>query len=219
MSQDLSATMSSGNTSRTFGSIVSFGLVCRFGFLFPLASLKFLLWLIPGASIAIIYVVPVLSKGRRLKDLGWTKTVLIGWSWAWLTAFIPALYFNHEPLYMSTFLGIGRMLFIIAITIPFEIRDITIDSSVGLNTMPAYFGLEKTIRAGIILCILLLIFFTINSIHYHSPAYGIAMSSMSLLTIWILRKSQYEKDDYFFSGLTDGTMIMALIIYWVMTVL
>ncbi len=180
----------------------------------PLASLRFILWLIPGGLIAMFYVLPVFSKGKRLRDLGWIKIILIGWSWAWLTAFIPALYFGKEPLYISTFMGIGRMLFIIAITIPFEIRDIAIDRSVGLTTAPVVFGMEKTIRTGIMFCILIIIFVTITSFHYHDPIYGIAMSLVSILTMWILRKSEQIKDDYFFSGLTDGTMILALLMYW-----
>lgn len=183
----------------------------------PLASLRFILWLIPGALIAVSYVLPILSKGRRLRDLGWTKIILIGWSWAWLTAFLPALYFNDEPLYMAVFMGVGRMMFIIAITIPFEIRDASMDKSVGLTTLPGYLGMKKTMRAGILLCISVIVFVTISSFHYHDPAYGISMSLLALLTIWILKKSQTITDDYFFSGLTDGTMILALVIYWVIS--
>jgi len=192
-------------------------LIASIWFFIPLASAEFIVWLIPGGTIAVSYVLPILSKGRRLRDIGWIKIILIGWSWAWLTAFIPALYFGKEPPFISSFMGLGRMLFIIAITIPFEIRDISIDRSVGVITMPVYFGMEKTIRAGIILCIILILFFIINTIHYHDPAYGISMSLISILTIWILKKSQYVTDDYFFSGLTDGLMILALMVYWIVS--
>jgi 4-hydroxybenzoate polyprenyltransferase len=179
----------------------------------PMASINFVLWLLPGGCIAVFYVIPIFSRGRRLRDLGWIKIILIGWSWAWLTAFIPALYFGNEPLYMATFMGIGRMLFIVALTIPFEIRDISIDKSVGLTTLPVVFGMDRTLKTGVILCLLIILFVTISSFHYHDPAYGIAMSMIALLTIWISKRSIRETDDYFFSGLTDGTMIMALIIY------
>ncbi|MGB4848584.1 MAG: hypothetical protein WBP41_11735 [Saprospiraceae bacterium] len=181
----------------------------------PLASIEFLEWLIPGGSIAVMYVLPLLSKGRRLRDLGWVKIIMIGWSWAWLTALMPALYFGKEPLFISIFMGLGRMLFIIAITIPFEIRDISVDGSVGLTTLPVYLGMEKTIRSGIVLCFLLIGFVTVSSFHYHDPAYGISMSLVSVLSIWILKKSPHITDDYFFSGLTDGTMVLALSVYCV----
>jgi len=187
--------------------------LCSVWLFIPLASVEFILWLLPGGSIAILYVLPMLSKGRRLRDMGWVKILLIGWSWAWLTAFLPALYIQHEPVFISVLMGIGRMLFIIAITIPFEIRDITIDGSVGLTTVPVYFGMEKTIRWGIYLCLFLIVLVTINSFHYRDAAYGISMSLISVFTIWILKKSQKVTDDYFFSGLTDGTMILVLVMY------
>ncbi len=179
----------------------------------PLASIEFVLWLIPGGSIAMLYVLPLFSKGRRLRDMGWSKIILIGWSWAWLTALMPAIYISKEPVVIAMFMGIGRMLFVIAITIPFEIRDISIDGSVGLTTMPVFFGMGKTIRVGIILCLLLIVIVAISSYHYHDPAYGLSMVLISILAIWILKKSQHISDDYFFSGLADGTMILALVVY------
>lgn len=188
-------------------------ILLSFWIFIPMASFEFILWLIPGGSIAVSYVLPLFSKGRRLRDVGWIKIIMIGWSWAWLTALIPALCFGHEPLLYSIFLGIGRMLFIIAITIPFEIRDITIDGSVGLTTVPVYFGMDKTIRGGIILCTLLVAFVSASALHYHDLAYFIAMSFVAMITIWLLKKSQQVNDDYFFSGLTDGTMVIALLLY------
>jgi 4-hydroxybenzoate polyprenyltransferase len=184
--------------------------------LIPLADLNFILWLIPGGTIAVSYVVPTLSKGRRLRDLGWMKIILIGWSWAWLTAFIPALYIDQQPTYMAVFIGLGRMLFIIALTIPFEIRDVRIDASVGVITMPIRFGLEHSVRIGIRLCLILMLFFLINAIHYHDWLYGISMMIVSFITMWILKNSKSNHDDYFFSGLTDGLMIFALVLYWMM---
>ena len=175
---------------------------------------EFLLWLIPGVSVAALYVLPVLPKRRRLRDLGWTKIILIGWSWAWLTAFLPAYFFDHEPLWVSVFLGVERMLFIIAITIPFDIRDVYIDKSVSLNTMPLLFGMKKTLMTGYILCFVIMILAIAMSFYFHDAAYGISMSIISLTTIWFLNISSKITDDYFFSGVTDGLMILALIIYW-----
>jgi 4-hydroxybenzoate polyprenyltransferase len=183
----------------------------------PMANLNFIIWLIPGGSIALAYVLPFLSKGRRLRDLGWLKIVLIGWSWAWLTAFLPCYYFEHVSLPASILIGIERMLFIIAITVPFEIRDMAIDSSVGLMTMPSRFGMERTLKAGIIMCISVTVLAFINGVLFKDYAYPFAMLLTVGLTLWILKRSATENDDYFFSGLTDGTMIIALVIYWIVS--
>lgn len=176
-------------------------------------SWTFLLWLIPGGFIALAYVIPFMAKQRRLRDVGWIKIILIGWSWAWLTAFLPLYYFDKWPLYISVIASLERMLFIVAITIPFEIRDMRIDRSVGLHNMPLKFGLSRTIKWGYALCIVVVLLSGVLALHVSSPAYFISMLIVCLFTTWIIKESYAVKDDYFFSGLTDGTMILAIVIY------
>ncbi len=187
--------------------------VLSFWLFIPHASWEFILWLIPGGSIALSYVIPMMSGGRRLRDLGWIKIIMIGWSWAWLTAFLPAYYFSHQPLHLAILMGIARMLFIIAITIPFEIRDMSIDQSVGLQNMPTRFGLKRSIRWGIVLCIMNILVAGFLSMHYINAAYVITMMLICIFIVWILKKSALIRDDYFFSGVTDGTMIMTIVTY------
>jgi hypothetical protein len=69
---------------------------------------EFLLWLLPGGVIAFTYVIPFLSGGRRLRDLGWGKIVMIGWSWAWLTAFIPMFYFGEASIQMAVLIALSE---------------------------------------------------------------------------------------------------------------
>ncbi|MEO5905180.1 MAG: hypothetical protein ABIQ11_00525 [Saprospiraceae bacterium] len=188
-------------------------------FLIPLWNVTFVLWLIPGGVIAVTYVMPFLSGGRRLRDLGWVKILLIGWSWAWLTAFLPAYYFSEISMHLSVIIGIERLLFIVAITIPFEIRDLKIDQSVGLVTMPARFGLKRSIWWGRIMCALVVILSMLLSFHFFDPDYVISMFLICVMTIWVLQKSSVITDDYFFSGVTDGLMILALVVYWILEML
>lgn len=176
-------------------------------------NIRFLLWLLPGGMIALLYVLPFLSGGRRVRDLGWIKIILIGFSWAWLTAFIPSFYFKELPFFLASLITTERFLFIVVITIPFEIRDLKIDASVGLTTMPAKFGLRRSIWAGYIMCGLIILTSGMLSFHYFDPPYWLAWTCVSLLTIWVLNESKRTDDDYFFSGLTDGLMIMAAVLY------
>lgn len=183
-------------------------------FFLKVANLSFVLWLLPGGAIAFAYVLPFLSKGRRLRDLGWMKIIMIGWSWGWLTAFIPAYYFGEASLQMGIIIGLERMLWIIAITIPFEIRDIAVDRSVGLTTLPAQFGTKRTMRTGFVLCIMIILLAMISGFHYFNPTYVYTMIITCILTYWVLKKSLKVHDDYFFSGVIDGLMILAVFIYW-----
>lgn len=174
-----------------------------------------LLVLLPGAVIAGGYVLPLLPGKKRLRDLGWGKIILIGWSWGWLTALVPFAYYSNASAFMTGAHAVERMLFIILITIPFEIRDIDIDQSVGLVTMPALLGKRKTMQFAIILCLVIFFLSFLLSFQYLNPAYFIAMLVVGLITLPIIKKSYAISDDYFFSGLTDGLMIIALYIFTV----
>lgn len=169
--------------------------------------------LVPGALIASGYVLPILPGKKRLRDLGWGKILMIGWSWGWLTAFIPFIYFTHTSIFLASIHGIERMLFIILITIPFEIRDIDIDYSVGLVTMPTKFGKKKTLQITAVLIMLIVLLSSIVSFHFLNPAYVITMFIVCLMTIPMIKLSYKIKDDYFFTGLVDGIMILALYIF------
>ncbi len=182
---------------------------------FDFASVSLAAWLIPGGSIGLGYILPFLTGGRRLRDLGWTKILMIGWSWGWLTAFIPMWYFAHEPLAMSVIAGIERMLFIIAITIPFEIRDLQVDRAIGVVTLPEKFGRKNTTRITAVLLLIILLLSALLSFQYFNIPYFASMTILCLLTWWIVRKSWDTGDDYFFGGLTDGLMIFALLLYQV----
>jgi 1,4-dihydroxy-2-naphthoate octaprenyltransferase len=176
----------------------------------PLFTVEFMLLLLPGGVIAFTYVIPFLSGGRRLRDLGWGKIVMIGWSWAWLTAVIPLWYFTEASVQMIVIHGLERMLFIMLITIPFEIRDITLDSSIGLITMPEKLGRRRTRRIAIMMIVAIFLLSFIASFHYFNPAYGMAMTMTSLLVIPIIKYSYSIEDDYYFGGLVDGLMIFVL---------
>jgi 4-hydroxybenzoate polyprenyltransferase len=158
-------------------------------------------------------VLPILPGRKRLRDLGWGKIILIGWSWAWLTAFIPLFYFTASSIQIAVIHTLERMLFIILITIPFEIRDITVDKSVGLMTLPERFGRKKTMRISIFLGAFIAFLSLITGFHYFNPAYVVAMSFTCALTIPLIYFSYGIEDDYYFGGIIDGLMILVLWVF------
>ncbi len=174
---------------------------------------KLLMVLIPGGLIAAGYVLPVLPGKKRLRDLGWGKILLIGWSWGWLTAFVPFFYFTESSLFLSGVHGAERILFIILITIPFEIRDIDIDHSMRLVTMPSLLGKKATTLTARLLVGFIFLFSLVISFHYLNPAYMMTMLFISLLTLPMIKLSYKIEDDFFFSGLVDGLMILALYVF------
>jgi 4-hydroxybenzoate polyprenyltransferase len=179
---------------------------------FMIGSFRLVIWMLPGGFIAFGYVLPLLLGKRRLRDLGWTKIIMIGWSWAWLTTFVPLYFLANEPLFIVSIMTLERMLFIIALTIPFEIRDIQVDRSVGLMTLPEKFGQKGTTIFMWCLCIGMIFLSYWAGYHYFNQAYFVTMVIISICSLLVYRYSFKTQDDYFFGGLTDGLMILALIL-------
>ena len=176
-------------------------------------TFQLLIWMLPGGFIAVGYVLPVILGKKRLRDLGWTKIIMIGWSWAWLTSFVPLYYLAKEPLFMVSVMTLERIFFIIAITIPFEIRDMQVDKSVGLMTLPEKFGKRNTTLLVWSLCIGIVLLSYVAAYHYFNDAYFITMVIISICILFIYRHSSKTQDTYFFGGLTDGLMILALLLH------
>ena len=109
---------------------------------------KLWFWLVPPALIAIGYSMPVFARARwqRLRDVPFLKLVLIGTVVSFVTVTLPYLSAYDVQSLKSTkhlLLFAGRVFFILAITIPFDIRDMNYDGKFGLKTLPLTMGVKR----------------------------------------------------------------------------
>jgi 4-hydroxybenzoate polyprenyltransferase len=163
--------------------------------------------------IGVLYVAPVLPGGKRLRDLGWIKILLVGFSWGWLTAFYPWFILAEQPGLLSMLHGIDRMCFIVLLTIPFEIRDLKVDQQLQLSTLPSLLGRKRTSWLLIFLMLILFMAAGFHATHYFNPAYVATMMIISGVVLLSLKSAYHMEDDLFFSGFLDGLMIAAPWIY------
>lgn len=180
---------------------------------FPIARIDLMLWLAPGGLIAVLYVIPIFPGRKRLRDYGWGKIILLGLSWSWLTCIVPMGYFLEAPAVMVTLAGLQQMIFIMLLGIPFEIRDIDIDKSLNLITMPERLGKRKTLLVTILLIITSILITSYVAFYYGNLPYGLAMSICCLVTYPLTLISYRRDDDYFYTGLVDGMMMILLFLY------
>jgi 4-hydroxybenzoate polyprenyltransferase len=180
--------------------------------LLPLLTLEFIYWLLPGGLIALLYVLPVFPERKRLRDYGWGKIILLGWSWSWLTCIIPMGYFLKTSPLLLGILGTQQMIFVMLLGIAFEIRDIQVDKSLGLETLPEKVGKKKTKLIAIILIMVASFLSLLAAFHYFNVAYGLSMTLACILSYPLILKSYTIDDDYYFTGLVDGMMI---VIVWI----
>ena len=168
------------------------------------------------AAISLAYVLPILGKNRRLRDFDHIKIFMIMLSWAWVSVILPAmeldmLNFAVYPMFLE------RALFIFAITLPFDIRDLKVDAHNEVKTIPARWGINKSIGLAIFLILLAWIMAYLNfRIDVYAPVQFLALSLSFLSTAVLIWYSKKIEHDYYYTGLLDGTMIIQfLMVYFI----
>ena len=170
--------------------------------------------IVPGI-ISLGYVIPFLSGKKRLRDFNHIKIFLIAIVWSWVTVFLPAFEIGEATTLPVGLMILERAFFIFAITLPFDIRDLKVDSHSNVQTIPAVIGIEKTKVLGTVSLVLALLMTVIN---WYSASYNVNVLlglSVSFLSTWFfIHQSDKIKHDYFFTGVIDGTMILQFLSIW-----
>lgn len=103
-------------------------------------------WLLaPAVLAALLYVFPVM-RGIRLREIGIWKIFLIATVWVVVTVGLPITQLEIRPQWMEIiWLLAERWLFIFAITVPFDVRDLSTDASKGVRTVPSVLGWQRAL--------------------------------------------------------------------------
>lgn len=169
------------------------------------------------------YSLPIFPGGKRffrLRDLGLLKTVFVALVWTGTTVWLPVVHLGPQLFSTSgiTWLLAERFLFILAITIPFDIRDIRFDEmEIPISTLPMKIGINRTK----ILSLAILGAFAIAAFsHYVLMSEGEAVNFVMLLfsalgaAYLVLRIGQDTRELYYLLYL-DGMMLVQYALVWV----
>jgi 4-hydroxybenzoate polyprenyltransferase len=167
------------------------------------------LYLVLPIAITAAYVIPTSKTGRRLRDFHLIKIFLLASSWSLLTTTVPLLNAGYTEAIPVAMIFIERFLFVIAITIPFDIRDIEVDTATGLRTLPHQLG----VPGSKILALLLLmasagIAFLLLTRGVYPNGIIWPYSVFLVITAVLIWGSRTRRGDYYYSGLLDGTMLL-----------
>jgi 4-hydroxybenzoate polyprenyltransferase len=200
--------------------IIIYGVIASAGalYFFLHLPLNIIWWLVLPAVISILYVVP-LGKRKRWRDYSLVKIFLISVVWSALTGLIPFVHTGYAEWTSGVLLFIERALFIFAITIPFDIRDIYVDDTSGLRTLPQVIGVRRSkLLAILILGISAMLTFVLIAMEVYDLRLVIPYLICWCITALLIWKSQIEMDDHYYSGLLDGTMFLVAFAYWLVTI-
>lgn len=172
-------------------------------------TLKAILVLVPFTFLTFVYVLPKrISQSLNLRNLPALKIFIIALSWAGVTVLFPLI---QEGLFNYKVLGlfIARFLFVVALTIPFDIRDVTYDSE-KLLTLPLLIGVHKAKFLGLL--------FLVFSVGIETYLFGLknslALVMASVFLIVLLLKASINQSKYYSAFWVEGIPILWLLLYY-----
>lgn len=197
--------------------ILAYAFLGGIGALFCFFQLSWTLWaaMIIPAILSVGYVLPILGGKKRLRDLNQVKIFLVAVVWAWITVGLVVI---DESLWQENTLSIflllsERTFFIFAITIPFDIRDLKVDAHTNVSTIPSRYGIPKAKALSTLLLALMVAMAFLNwTIGFYTFNTLLALSISALSTCFFIRYSDKVQDDYFFTGLIDGLMLLQFLL-------
>lgn len=171
--------------------------------------------------IALAYNFPFLHLNEKkigLRNLPGIKLFLIGFVWAISCVLLPIVELESTfaikvSLGETLLLVAKRFLFICAITIPFDIRDLFQDKLYELKTIPVMLGEKKALffcQGLLALYLILLVLFT-KTLNLEV----LALASTIFLAGWLIFKSNLKKNEYYYFFFLDGTMILQFVMLWI----
>ena len=194
------------------------------GFL-PYLNLKLVLRFAPFILLAALYVIPVWKKNGkwiRLRDFPFLKIFLVAAVWAFVTVFLPFL--ANDPDWLpnaSAWLTlVHRFLFIFAITMPFDIRDLVHDKEFGVVTFASQLGIlglkmaSRIMIVGVAVCG---VFGYLLEFYAAGHVLGLIISAAS--TGWLISRGDENSDEWYYVGWLDGSMVDQLFWVWLMGVI
>lgn len=170
---------------------------------------QILMLVIPGI-LSLLYVLPVFSKRRRLRDFHYIKLFIIAFVWGGLTVLLPLescadCHFNN-----TTFLlFLERSMFVFALTLPFDIRDLSIDQIDGVKTLATALGIRGVWLTSLLLLTLssslYVYFFSTQQIG--APILYIHLTT-NIITLLCIMLAFWQQQDWYYTGILDGTMFL-----------
>lgn len=166
-------------------------------------------WLFVGASaLSSLYTVPAVFNKKGVRYLAGFKLIHIAGVWTIVTLTIPAVMANQEISTNLILHHLERFAFIIAITIPFDIRDARTDST-DLLTLPMWLGVNgaRNLALSAIAFVILLQLY---------PGYNVQGIPWSEIIIYLLggyliHRSDEDLPDMYFSFLIEGLPILLIL--------
>lgn len=166
---------------------------------------------------SVTYALPIFSfhdKRFGLRNIPGIKLFLIAMVWSLSTVLLPILELESLGTFSissrdTILLVAKRFLFVAAITVPFDIRDLFQDRSSALKTIPVMLGEKKAYLfcQGLLIAYLVLLFLFSESFDKNFVALALTI----FLSGWLIFRSNFVRNEYYYFLYLDGTLILQFV--------
>ncbi len=187
-----------------------FSFFCFLALIYCFFQLPFKTIIVSGgfAALTFFYAIPFLSY-KKLRALVGMKIIIVAIVWAGVTLIIP-LVNENVVLTNSNWIGFfQRILFVLVLTLPFEIRDLKHDE-LALGTLPQRVGMKSTkIIGALLLLVILIIEYLKQDINWIYTFSLIITCGVMAVFIYL---SEKEQSKYFASFWVESIPILWLVL-------
>ena len=188
-------------------SVFSMVMMCYLAFQL---ETKAILSLAPFVIMTLFYVIPmgrVFASNVSLRTVAGIKIFIIAFCWAGVTVIFPLLNYDSAISFDMLLIFVQRFLFVIAITIPFDLRDLSHDGD-DLKTLPQLIGISKSKKLGLLLLMLFLgLEFFISDVNQLRVTFIIAFISLLFLI-----RSNTNQNKYYSAFFVESIPIIWLLL-------
>jgi 4-hydroxybenzoate polyprenyltransferase len=180
--------------------------------------------LLPEIAVALfltlLYAIPLLPFKFSViaRKAGLFKTMLLAFSWAFITVYLPYQFAPSGSWYIMLFLLINRFLFMLMLCIIFDARDTRVDKIRGLQSLTTLLS-SKAVRQ-----IMLMIFaaYLINGIvlriYYQEIPQIAALLVSGVCTAFVYLLSLKKQGYFFYYFIVDGLMLFSALAAYVASI-
>ena len=162
--------------------------------------------------LSFLYASPFIRLGKNsfsLRKFWFLKSIIVAVVWVLSTAVLPMLE-NNISLSNSWMFLLEKFLFILGITIPYDIKDLKADEYDGIKTLAIKFGVKRTkLISNFILIVGLVLALSLFSQNI------IPIGFVYIVAMFLNYKLDETKDEFWYTFLIDGTIILYFLSVWI----
>ncbi len=173
------------------------------------------------ALFTLAYSLPLIKRNGkfiRMREITYVKVFSVALGWSLITVIVPLLpsanLFSREEILI---IFLRRFLFIYAITIPFEIRDMEREKNYGNVSLPMIYGVKMMKVVGLIMllffCLLSAMqekYFSFDIVSRKAIFYPLVISALS--AAFLILFASDKKSNWYLKFWTDGTMVLQFLL-------